>query len=196
MRTLDWDELEPGAREAFKIWTSGSDFEWAKEAWSLLTKAGFCSYDSPRKRHIVIARFLALASIYRDWCSVAFDETQADEPEYWVEDLDVEPIYLGQLVRQELSDDPDEAKSDALSILLERERLRVVNELLTVYGGQAGLFLALYRSVRSLSARDPDDDDDEGGEDESDADILNNPTASNLAGYSWIVEGCPNVRPE
>jgi hypothetical protein len=60
MRTLNWDELEPGASEAFRIWMSESDLQWAKEAWNLLVKGGLCSYENEGERHVVIGRFLAL----------------------------------------------------------------------------------------------------------------------------------------
>jgi hypothetical protein len=191
MQTLDWDEIEPAAREAFRIWSSGSDFDWAKEVWSRLVQAGFCDYESAQRRHLVIARFLALASIYRDWCAVAFDESHADEPQFWVEDLEIEPFYLGQLVREPLGDDPDDAIAGAWAILLHRERPRVVQALLTVYGGQVeGLFVALHHSVKSLFEADDDEDCDE-----ADTAVLNEPSAANLAGYAWIVDGCPNVRP-
>jgi hypothetical protein len=116
---LDWEELEPSAQHAFNIWMSGSDLEWAKQTWNLFTKAGFCNYDSPKERLLVIGRYLALASLYRDWCSVARDETQEDVPFYWIEELEIAPIHLGQLTDEELSEDADEAFSEALDILLE-----------------------------------------------------------------------------
>jgi hypothetical protein len=192
--TMDWDELAPAAREAFNIWMSGSDFQWAKEAWGLLVKAGLCSYDSERERHVVVARFLALASIYRDWCSVAFDETQEDVPAYWIEGLGVQPIYVGQIVAdEELSDDPDEALSDALQVLLNGERAEVVRALRTAYGGTVeDFFVALWRSVRQEMDPEPGDED---YAPEDYAHILNDPTSEKLAGYSWITDGCPNVRP-
>ena len=194
MQSIDWDELEPGAREAFNIWTSGSDLQWAKETWALLATAGLCSYETDRERHVVIGRFLALASIYRDWCSVTFDEMHEDVPIYWVDGLSVDPIYLGQLLAdQELSDDPDEAFSEALQILLTHERAEVVSVLRTAYGGQVeDLFVALWRSVRGSMSPEPGDED---YVEENYAEILNNPTSQKLAGYSWITEGCPNVRP-
>ena len=194
MPTLGWVELKPVAREAFRIWMSGSDFEWAREAWSLLTKAGLCSYDTERERHIVIARFLALASIYRDWCSVAFDETQGDDLTYWVDELEIEPMYLGQLVPdEELSDDPDEARDEVWHILLDRERARVVDALRSAYGGKTeDLFVALWRSVRGFDSPDPDEED---YIEQDYSAILNDATAAKVAAYAWITEGCPNVRP-
>jgi hypothetical protein len=188
--TLGWDEIKPDAPKAFSIWGSGSDFEWAKEAWTLLMKSGACSYNSERERHIVIGRFLALASIYRDWCSIVFDEMQEDEPLYWVEDLDVRPIFIGQA----LADEPlfDDDLSDALSILLQQQRPVVVDALLRAYGSDSGLFVSLWRSVRSSMSPEPGDED---YEEETDAQILNDPAAEKVAGHMWISEGCPHSRP-
>lgn len=37
--TLDWDDLEASTSEAFNIWSSGSDLEWAKDACGRLLGA-------------------------------------------------------------------------------------------------------------------------------------------------------------
>lgn len=198
-QTLDWSELEPAARETFRIWMSGTDFEWAKEAWGHLTKAGLCNYETQPERHVVLGRFLALASIYKDWCSVVFDETHGDDHDYWIGELDVEPIYLGQLLaNEELSEEPDEALSEGMGILLNRERAAVVGALHGAYGGtDEDFFIALWRSVNTLSGAgfmnlEPDSEDDV---DVDYTQILNHLTGNELAGYSWIVDGCPFVRP-
>jgi len=183
---LSWSELQPAASEAFSIWTSGSDLRWAEQTWRRLIAAGFCDYESEKGRHVVIGRFLAMASIYRDWCSVAFEETHEDVPTYWIDDLNVSSIVLGQILPDdELSEDEDEARSEALQILLDRERPTVVTGLTKAYGSDADLFVALWRSVTSGN-------DDYAEEDY--AEILNVPSTEKLAGYSWISDGCPNVR--
>lgn len=194
MQTLTWDDIEPAARDAFDIWTSGSDFEWAKEAWGLLTKAGLSNYDTERERHVVIARFLALASLYRDWCSLAFDETQEDSPGYWVEGLEVNPIYVGQLVSdEELSDDPSQSIWDAWQLLLSDQRPVVAAALRAGYGGtDAELFVALWRSVRGFLKPEPGDED---YEEDDEVEILNDATWEKVAAYAWITEGCPKTRP-
>jgi uncharacterized protein (TIGR02452 family) len=61
-------------------------------------KAGVCNYETELERHMVVGRYLALASIYRDWCSVAFDETQEDVPIYWIEELDVMPTRTAKVL--------------------------------------------------------------------------------------------------
>lgn len=147
-------------------------------------KAGVCSYEDERGRHVVIGRFLALASICRDWCSVAFDETQEDVPSYWIDGLNVEPIYVGQLLsEEELPGNPDDAFADGLRMLLDGERGTVVRALRAAYGGtDEDMFVALWRSMDpSSDAEDPVD--------------LNELTPGKLAGWQWISEGCPNVRP-
>jgi hypothetical protein len=129
-----------------------------------------------------------IASIYRDWCSVACDETQEDVPDYWVDDLEVWPIYLGQLVSDEqLSDDPEEALSEALRIVMNGQREQTVRALQKAYGGDVeDLFVALWRSVRGFTEPDPDDDD---YVEEDYAAILNTPTEASLAGYEWSERG-------
>jgi hypothetical protein len=67
---LAWEGVQPTlvGRTAFNIWTSAPTFEWAEQASKL--RAGLWSYENECERHVVIARFLALASGYREWCAV------------------------------------------------------------------------------------------------------------------------------
>ena len=194
MTRMAWADVRPAAREAFAVWTSGSDLEWAKEAWARLGSAGLCDYQTTGERTRVAVRFLALASLYRDWCCLAFDECQQDEPASWAFAFDLDAIYLGQLVPDEdLPDDPDEAFESALRALMEEERSTVAHGLQTAYGGVARLFLALWRSA----ARDTDPDafdDDEAPVEESDDEILNDVTAEKLRAYEWISGGCDSLQ--
>jgi hypothetical protein len=74
--------------------------------------------------------------------------------------LDVAPIVLGQLFgNEELSDDPDDAFSDALYLLLQQEWDAVVQGLRAAYGDDNDLFVALWRSVRGFLAPEPGDED-------------------------------------
>lgn len=189
--TLHWDELEQAATGTFGIWTSASDSRWARNTWLGLEKLRLCDYDNQTERHIVIGRWLALASIYRDWCAVVCDESDDDTPWNWVEGLDVSDVHLGQLMSDEsLADDPDEARADALGALMRAQRAAVVTALLQLHGDQAKLFMSFWRSGNNSGVSDDDDDVEECA-----AEALYDPTPENVAGWSWLDEGCPNTRP-
>lgn len=189
--TLHWDELEQAAAETFNIWMNGSDLRWAHETWLGLEKLGRCDYHNEPERLIVIGRWLALASIYRDWCALVCDEPNDDIPSYWVEGLEFSDIHLGQLMSDEsLADDPDEARGEALGVLLREQRPAVVKALRQLHGDQAMLFMSFWKSANNTGTSDDDDDADERA-----ADALNDPTPENIAGWSWLEEGCPNMRP-
>jgi hypothetical protein len=76
---LSWDDVEPLAKATFNIWVDQPELGWAKEAWGKVTEAGLAEYDTEPDRCRVFARFMVLASFYRDWCAVARDERQDDE---------------------------------------------------------------------------------------------------------------------
>jgi len=83
--------------------------------------------------------------------------------------------------------------SDALDLLLRRERPTVVQGLRAAYGDNDNdLFVALWRSVRGFLAPEPGDED---YEEEDYNEILNDATRETIAAYAWITDGCPNVRP-
>jgi hypothetical protein len=82
--------------------------------------------------------------------------------------------------------------SDALDLLLRRERPTVVQGLRAAYGDNDNdLFVALWRSVRGFLAPEPGDED---YEEEDYNEILNDATREKIAAYAWITDGCPNVR--
>lgn len=189
--TLRWEHIEDAAANAFDIWTSGSDLQWANETWHRFEKLGFCDYDDEAGRHIVIGRWLALASIYRDWCAIVCDEAQEDDPGYWVEAIDVHDIYLGQLASSEqLSDDPDKARQDALAALMRNQRREVVQKLHESHGDRALLFMSFWKTANNSGVTLDDDDADEQA-----AEALSDPTPQHVAGWAWLEEGCPHNRP-
>jgi hypothetical protein len=183
---LSWDEVRPAAEEAFAIWVGHPEIAWAQHAWQILGAAGLTAYSTTVERGRVVCRFLTLAGLYRAFCRIAWDE--ANDPDYvsWAETLDLGQLTIGQL----LGDDVDvdgrndyEVTEGALTILADRARQDVVAALKTAAGGDAGLFLSLWRSIEQ-----PDDD----GEPETDDEILNyDVTPSKVAAYEWITEGCP-----
>ena len=219
---VDWDEIEPLAAVTFDIFDGQPEMRWAGLAWRHLDRAGLTAGTTcldVARSHV---RMLVLASLYRDWCMKAWDEVQDDEVGYWIGEFDFLPLGVGQLigVDDDLSTDPHEALVEALETLMARERKAVVDALLSGFGGVDGLFVALWRSNQDSDAESTDspanseraesaeqaslfdgedendlDDDDGVDEPETDADILNDVTASKMNAYEWVRSGCESFGP-
>ena len=192
---LSWNQVEPLAKASFNIWVDQPELGWAKEAWGKVTEAGLAEYDTEADRCRVFARFMVLASFYRDWCAVAHDERHEDEVCYWIDAFDYYPLHLGQAV----GPGPEvEDETDAFTVLIDEERKSVVAALMGGYESESELFVALWRS----SHRPPDSDsldDDEDEQDqrrvETDYEILNNPDEDKMAGFGWLSDGCEYLGP-
>lgn len=196
MEAVPWDNVEPIAEEAFQIWVGGGDRDWARAAWEALSRAGLTQAGTFLEEVTVYVRFLVVASFYRDWCAVAFDEWQDDEPAVWLTPASVSPFFIGQLVGDNLlPEDPEEVMDEALHYLMDRERPAVVKALVEGFGGKDLLFIALWKSGRPWPAADAGEDDDGDQPPRNDADIINDPTEEKLAAYQWLTQGCERLGP-
>ena len=70
-----------------------------------------------------------LASIYRDWCALVWDEVHDDSPECWLSAAEVNPFHVGQLLgpNVELCKELEDSLDEALNILMQREHKAVVD---------------------------------------------------------------------
>jgi hypothetical protein len=140
----------------------------------------------------VFIRFLVLASFYRDWCALVWDERHDDSPEVWLSAVDVDRFHVGRLIGTSVNLADEDNLDEALFVLMGRERKTVVDALLKGFGGIPLLFVALWRSnqgadsLATLLARD----DEWNHQPESEDDILNDPTDEKVAGYMWLDQGC------
>jgi hypothetical protein len=192
---LSWDQVEPLAKATFNIWVDQPELGWAKEAWGKVTEAGLAEYETESDRCRVFARFMVLASFYRDWCAVALDERQDDEVRYWIVAFEYEPLHLGQAVGSGPEVD-DEA--DAFTVLIDKERTSVVTALIGGYESESHLFVALWRSSHKPPDSDSlDYDEDEQDEQrvETDYEILNDVDEDKMAGFAWLYDGCEDLGP-
>ena len=193
---VGWDDVSPIAERAFSIWVGFPERRWAQEAWAHMTRAGLADTDGSAVRPRAYIRFLVLASIYRDWCAQVWDERHDDEPWYWLEPANVKPRSVGLLLESEVAPDDGDGLDEALNVLMDRERPVVVAALLEGFGGESGLFLALWRSNGGPEDELPPDEEDKWqAPPETDADILNDVTPEKMVGLQWILEGCSSIGP-
>jgi hypothetical protein len=195
--SVAWDEVLPIAERAFQIWIGSPETHWAKGAWGYLTSAQLTTVSTPLDRLLSYVRFLVLASLYRDWCALVWDEMHDDEPEDWLCGLQASKIDVRQLLGPiaELTDDWGANLNNALLSLMEGEHEAVVAGLIRGSGGVDALFVALWRSRADPGLNRCNDGDNNDVAEESDADILNDVTLEKSAGYQWILEGCKTRGP-
>ena len=194
MPTLTWATLEEEfAKDLFNIWVSGSDYEWAQDAWRRLTDAGLTAFNDgdELERHRTVIRFLTLAAIYHRFCYASYREgceldvlvrmiPTSDEPD--PDGACLNPFCIGQLVGD---DSPSADVWDALIELVYQEHRTLVRTLAKTYKNPDHLFVSLWRSAMGVWWDDPKDapDDDQ---------ILNeNISAEKLEAYAWFEEDCP-----
>lgn len=147
---VEWSEVETAAAQMFRVWASGGDLDWARQAWALLIGAGLADDANELERCKVLLRLLGLADYYYNFCTIYRDEPL--EPDYldWAEELLIAPFRLGQLVGAEtaLNDEADEVRlyQDALNELVPTFEDEVIEALQQGYGDRRRLFIALWRS--------------------------------------------------
>lgn len=177
---LQWIEAEAAANEAFNVWVGRPELAWAKQAWHVLEMRGLADYSDEFERHTVAFRFLVLGGIYRDFCTVYWEETTDRSYSEWAASFELSPLILGQLYGQ-LADEPlTEDESEVLAALVESQRRVVVDALLAGFGGDVKLYESLAHSREPQDARL----DDDHAFDRLDT------TWQNSAGYGWVNEGC------
>jgi hypothetical protein len=178
---LDWNQVKGAAEAAFAVWEDGGELLWAKDVWERAVAAGIAAYINEIKRHRVAILFLGLGGLYRDFCSLAWDE--ADEPTYscWAETLELDHFVLGQLI----GSDPCVEESDALNHLLNAARPQVMELLMRLFGDKNSLFVSLCNAGPKIW--DEDHETCEGSP--TDEEILNDVTPEKLAAYSWLESG-------
>jgi hypothetical protein len=70
-------QVKGAAQGAFNVWVDGGELQWAKEVWDRTVAAGFANYSNEIERHRAAVLFFGLAGLYRDFCSLAWEERDA-----------------------------------------------------------------------------------------------------------------------
>ena len=158
--TLEWEEIEAAASEMFKVWIDGSELEWAKEAWSHLTRADLASAGSILDITSAKLRLVTLARIYQEFCGYAWDENPETPVEYLAEDLEIDPVALGVLAGsieplefQSCSDDY-ELRQAALVAVTDSQRLEIFECLRAAYGDEIRLYSRIWHTRSLLAEKD------------------------------------------
>jgi len=142
---VKWEEVEEAASKMF----SGTELEWAKEAWSHLTVDGLASATTLLDVTAAKLRLVSLARIYQEFCGFAwYDQTPV---EYLAEDLAIDPVALGILAARVNPNDFEEFAEDyelheaALLVVTDGQRREIFECLRDAYGDEFRLYSRLWR---------------------------------------------------
>lgn len=153
--TLRWAEVNGIAKELFRVWSDGSEREWAEVAWGHIIAVGYANGEHGKEYCRARLRFLALATLYADWCSIATEEEPEPEVYCYIETLKLNPFYLGLLLGPDYELDGQDrfdfyddeiALANAVLELVDKERPIVAEALLAGFGSPGGLFVSLWRT--------------------------------------------------
>jgi hypothetical protein len=204
--------------ERYVVWTDARELEWAKESWEALGKRGLTSYSDQVERTLVFVRLMALASIYLDFCELAFDEIHDAAYTVWASDLCLSTFRVSQCVGSQFSklEDADDNRllEDALRELMDKARSDIHQILRSKFGDDSLLFVSLCNTVecerselgmpgtRNSADVAPESSDQTNREVEKDridwredaGGILNcEITGQKLAAFTWIEQGMQSL---
>ena len=181
-----WAQVAEVAEEAFKV-LGRQELIWARHAWDQLDHAGLIEHGSELARHRTAVRFLALASIFREFCHLAWKKRVTANLYDWAVFLELQPVRIGQLLgpdaRLPKKGKDTDILSAALEILVERERPVLHEALLAAYGSASKLFIAMWRvresddQVKGLAPRESDDE------------IVNDLSFEKIDAYEFVSKG-------
>ena len=182
----------------FDVWIGQPELAWARKAWAALERRGLTLFSNELERTRVLIRAMALGTIYREFCDLAFDDAWDTEYPIWADEMGLNSFRVAQLIGDEfkLDDDDDESGllESALYSLIDDERGDICKALCEGFDGESMLFVSLWNSMYDEKSPEDDPGDDEGFP-ESPEDVLNsNVTGEKLRAFSWINEGMPRVR--
>jgi hypothetical protein len=184
---LRWDRFAEAAEELFKV-LGRSELVWAEQAWDHVVRAGLAEAHSELDRHRVVVRLIALASVYREFSSLAWKRSTRCHYAEWAVFLDLVPLRLGQLLGEKAAL-PEKAKEErlleeAVAILVNRERAELHKVLVAGYGTVSKLFAAMWRTREKPT--------DAGGTPESretDEEILNDLSFEKIDSFEFVSKG-------
>jgi hypothetical protein len=146
---IGWERFADVAEELFKV-LGRSELAWARQAWECLAKAGLADATTELDRHRVAIRFIAVASVYREFCAFAWKKNTRSHYAEWAVFLDLNSLRIGQLLGEKATL-PEKAKEErlldeAVAILANRERPQLHKALVGAWGGVSKLFISMWRT--------------------------------------------------
>ena len=193
---LTWHDVEKHAPLLFDVWVGQPELWWAESAWKGLETHGLTSYADEVEHQAVLVRLLALATMYQEFCYMAWDMGLIDYdgiPDR-AREIGISPFRVGQLVGPQFEageSDGDSLFYSALVRLTNKVRPAIYQALLEAFGGDAMLFVALWNSRKRERTSEDEVENEDGYEEDADAILNDDLTGSKMRAWCWLAEGMP-----
>ena len=182
---LEWVDLEPVARQVFRIWMDGTELQWAKRAWTILEKGRLNVYTDPASKCQCSLRFLALCDIYLDFAKVAWDEEYESNYLDWMDTLGEPDTVLGYLLNRigNIDGVDIDDRYSVIQSLARSTRKEVFACLRDGFGGAPKFFEDLWLTRHNKRK----------AEEERDL-VFHEIRGEKMAAWSWVEDGCEPYR--
>jgi hypothetical protein len=152
--SVAWSEIEHAVPDIFKVWWSGGEHEWAKEAWDHLGQSGLTDASTILEYTKVYLRLVTLGRIYEEFSGIAWDENPETPVDYMAENLGIDPIALGILAAtDDLSADTSSSSTDlreaALIAATDKLRFEIFNCLKSAYGSAEAIYSRMWHTMNN-----------------------------------------------
>lgn len=158
----------------FKVWTYGNEFEWARECWGHLQRAGLLDESTLLQYTASKLRLLTLSRVYEEFCGLAFEVSSDPYITCQAEELCLDKVSLGILAAQyapqaqldeDFTDYEQSLEELALIEVTTHQRQEIHRCLCNAYGSSAQLYKRMYYT-RTIDYEDDEEDDEDYGRDE------------------------------
>jgi len=180
---VTWSDIEPAARQMFRVWMGSGEITWVKECWKHFEHKGLTRNTSPLEQTATHLRLLALVCIYEQFCGYMWDENPDTPLSYLTENLSIDPLSLGILAGSaspgsfDEECDEDELREAALGVAIDAMRDEIHSCLAEAYGGSVALYSRMSKTNRAANH------EDNGSEFEV--------TGSNSSALQFVTQGFP-----
>lgn len=154
---MDWEQVVHVAERIFKVWRSGGDLEWAKQAWKTLNQAGLTKDSTALEQCQSVIYLICLADYYYGFCTLYREEYLESDFVGWASTFPIHGFQIGQLVGSDTLDDetdPDIFYQKGLEVLTDDCSQSVIDTVEQSFEHRCSLFINLWRSTLSADEND------------------------------------------
>jgi phage protein U len=166
--TVSWNDISDSVEEM--LWGIGWSNEmkllWVEKAWGGIVKNGLADYRDDLELHSVYIRLFSIVVLYGEFCSMTMEETFSPDFNEWMDNAELSPIRIGQMVGPSHNLDEFDTYNlieSSISTLTEKAKREVLISLIKEFGDINLLFVGLWLTYENLEEDIEQEDDEEEG---------------------------------
>lgn len=162
-KQLLWSDIKQYSGILFGVWAGIEQYLWAEEAWGAIVKAGLANYRNSEEKQIVLLRLMCLATMYHEFCELAFDLSfqRNDETSEWLAHGVINPLRLWEFpkpkwLEQVIFNNPDDLEGLAC-LLIDEHRDEIYKALVRGFDDLfVSMLMTAYEDNESIRWADND----------------------------------------